>query len=223
MSKVKATLALGALLLAGVGAYTLTRSPVRVVAFSGKPQKELGVTIGDLVLCQPGEVLPAGATAVRLPLIAFYGANVKLIAFKGGHVLTSGSRGPTWTGVSVTVPVRPLASTVTGATVCFGVAPNSEPVHIPGDTAPRRETAVVLSARTLTPAALRSPARHVRGRLTLEYVGSGHSSWWSRILTVARHVGLGRAYSGTWIALLLAALMLLVAGLAARLTLKEVQ
>jgi hypothetical protein len=222
MSKVKATLALGVLLLAGLGVYTLTRAPVRVVSRSGAPENAtLGVTIGDTVLCQPGEVLPAGVTAIRLPLIAFYGANVNLIAFKGSQMLTTGSHRPTWTGVSVTVPVKPLASTATGVNVCFSVSPNSEPLIIPGDTASRREAAVVLRSGTLTPTTSQSPIERLRGRLALEYVTSGRTPWWSRIVTVARHMGLGRAYSGTWIALLVAALMLLVAGLTARLTLKE--
>ena len=222
MSPARAALVLGVLLLAGVGAYTLTRSPVRVVARSGSQENTaLGVTIGDTVLCQPGEVLPAGVTGIRLPIVAFYGSPVNLIAFKGSQVLTSGSHGADWTGVSVTVPVKPLASTATGVNVCFALSPNSEPVIIPGDTAPPREAAVALHSQTLTPAALQSPTQRLRGRLALEYVASGRSSWWSRILTVARHMGLGRAYSGTWIALLVAALMLLVVGLAARLTLRE--
>ncbi|HVR06271.1 MAG TPA: hypothetical protein VMS02_09520, partial [Solirubrobacteraceae bacterium] len=79
MSKVKVTLAVGLLLLAGIGAYTLTRAPVRVVARSGTPENSaLGVTIGDTVLCQAGEVLPAGVTGIRLPIVAFYGSNVNV-------------------------------------------------------------------------------------------------------------------------------------------------
>jgi hypothetical protein len=37
---------------------------------------------------------------------------------------------------------------------------------------------------------------------------------------VAQHMGLGRAYTGTWIALLVAALMAAVGALAIRLTLR---
>lgn len=221
MSKVKA-LALGALLLAGIGAYTLTRAPVRVLARSGNPESiELGATVGDVALCQPGEVLPAGTTAIRLPLIAFYGAHVNLVAIRQGHVITTGSHGPNWTGVSVTVPVKPLSDTATDVNICFAVSPNSEPVIVAGDKKPARDATVELRGKTLTPAALRGPVRRLQDRLALEYIATDRSPWWSRILTVSRHLGLGRAYSGTWITLVVAALMLLVAGLAARLALKE--
>jgi hypothetical protein len=222
MRNVKVTLAVGILLIAGVGAVTLTRSPVRVLRASGaRDDTELGVTIGDTVICQPDEVLPAGVSAIRLPLIAFYGAHVSVIAFHGTQVLTEGTRGPDWTGVSVTVPVETVADTTSDVRVCFAVGPNSEPLIIPGYLTSPAKTAVVLRSQTLTAAAGGSSGVRLRGGVAIEYLASGRRSWWARILTVARHMGLGRAYSGTWIALLVAALMAIVGALAIRLTLRE--
>ncbi|HUN77779.1 MAG TPA: hypothetical protein VMU32_02545 [Solirubrobacteraceae bacterium] len=222
-SQAKIALALGFLLIAGIGAYTLTRAPPRVLSSPGGPAgKVLGTTHRDIAVCQPHEVLPAGTTAIRLPLIAFFGADVNVVALNGRHVIARGSRGPNWTGVSVSVPVQPLASTMTGVTLCFEAAPNSEPLIVLGGTAPTaREAAAAPSGKTLTPVAPRSQVEHLRDRLPLEYLTSGHDTWWSQSLAVARRLGLGRAYSGTWIALLVAALMLIVVGLAVRFTLKE--
>jgi hypothetical protein len=59
------------------------------------------------------------------------------------------------------------------------------------------------------------------GRIDIEYLGSGQGSWWSRLLPVARHMGLGRAFSGTWIVLLVAAMVAAVGALAGRLVLRE--
>jgi hypothetical protein len=224
MRNVKVTLAVGILLIAGVGAVTLTRSPVRVLRASGaRDNTELGVTIGDTVLCQPGELLPAGTTAIRLPIIAFYGSHVTVIAFSGSRVLTEGTRAPNWTGVSVTVPVKPVHRTTSDARICFALAPNSEPLIIPGYLAPPAKAALVLPIRTLTPAAGANKGGQLRAGVAIEYLASGRKPWWSRILTVARHMGLGRTYSGTWIALLVAALMAAVGALAIRLTLRELR
>jgi hypothetical protein len=223
MRNVKVTLAVGILLIAGVGAVTLTRSPVRVLRASGaRDNTELGVTIGDTVICQPGEVLPGGVSAIRLPVIAFYGSQVSVIVFRGSQVLTEGARGPNWTGVSVTVPVRPVAETISDVKICFALAPNSEPLIIPGYLTSPAKAAVLLSSKTLTPtAATSSAAVRLKGGVALEYLASGRKPWWSRVLTVARHMGLGRNYSGTWIVLLVAALMAVVGALAIRLTLRE--
>ena len=54
-----------------------------------------------------------------------------------------------------------------------------------------------------------------------EYLAAGNRSWWSRILEVARHMGLGHALTGTWVVGLIAALMVAVGGLAIRVALRE--
>ena len=54
------------------------------------------------------------------------------------------------------------------------------------------------------------------GRLRLEYLGRGSSSWLSLAPSVIRHMALGRAWSGTWVAFAVAALMLAAAVFTAR-------
>ena len=222
MRKVSITLAAGIALLAVVGAVTLTRSPPRVVRV-GQPGGDVAnstlvhVAI-DFTVCQPDETLPAGVTGIRLALWAFYGARVNLRVYEGSQILTAGSRGADWTSDSVTVPVRPLAHATSGVELCFGLGPNSQPMSVLGVASPINRSASISAGDSPTPT---SGRELLGGRMGVEYLAAGTGSWWSRIVTVARHMGLGRSYSGTWIALLVAALMAAVAALAIRLTWRE--
>lgn len=225
MRNVAVTLAVGVVLLAVAGAVTLTRSPPRVLRV-GVPAGDvhsalLASTASDFALCQPSEALPAGVTDIRLGLWAFYGAKVRVRVYRGSQVLTEGSRGADWTSDSVTVPVKPVGHSTSGVSVCLGIGPNSQPISMLGSPTTQGAAAIDLGSDSPTPTAVASAEETLPGRMGVEYVGAGKGSWWSRILTVARHMGLGRSYSGTWIALLVAALMLAVAALAIRLTLRE--
>jgi hypothetical protein len=57
--------------------------------------------------------------------------------------------------------------------------------------------------------------------LTIEYLRRGSSSWWSLALAVARRMGLGRAWAGTWIVLLVAIMMGSAIAIASWLTTRE--
>ncbi len=221
MRKVKITLAVCIALVFALGAYTLTRSPPRVVG--GHPfwptDPVIAQTTHDISICQADEVLPAHVSALRLSLWAFVGWDIHVVAYRGARVLAEGRRGADWTSDSVTVPVRPLDRASSGVTLCFAIGPNSEPVLILGTRTPRREAARVLTSDTPRPDA--KSRERLGGRVGVEYLAAGRGSWWSRILTVARHMGLGRAFSGSWIALLIAALMGGVVVLALRLTMRE--
>jgi hypothetical protein len=120
----------------------------------------------------------------------------------------------------VTVPVRAVRSTTSGARLCLAIGPNSEPILLLGDNAQPAEAAVNLPTNKPAPQSA-SLEERLPGRMHVEYLGSGEGSWWSRIASMAQHVGLGRAYSGTWIAALIGVLMIAVGALALRLTLRE--
>jgi hypothetical protein len=219
-AKASATFAIGIALIAIAGALTLTNAPPRLVrigapgikAINSNGAPSIGRTFGDATVCQSGEVLPAGVSAVRLSLWAFYGAPVHLVAYSGSRPLIEGRRGAEWTSDSVTVPVKPLARAVPGAKVCLTIAPNSEHISILGtETSPSQAASIVEGG---------SP-QLLEGRLAIEYLAPGRRSWWSSVLAVARHVGLGRAFAGTWIALLIAALMAATVVLSLRLAMRE--
>jgi hypothetical protein len=215
---VKVTLVAGIALIVAVGALTLTRSPPRVVGVGTTTDAgsmlPLARTLGDANVCQANEALPAGVSAIRLTLGAEYGSNVHVKAYSGSQVLTEGARGPEWTSGSVTVPVRLLSRAASHVTLCFDLSPNSEPIYFLGNKTPVSETAVMYAGTTHT-------GQPLDGRVGVEYLASGRGSWWSRILFVARHMGVGHALGGTWVTLLIAALMAGVGALAIRLTVRE--
>ncbi len=218
--RVKVTLALGVALLAAVGAVALTRSPPRVVASDAVPVSGIVDHLrGDISVCQKGETLPADVSAVRLSMWAFFGWRMHVVVYGGSRPLTEGGRNAAWTSQSVTVPVRPLDRATPNAVLCFTIGPNSEPALILGRGTPKAEGAGVLTA-TRPGAAL---IEQLPGRVGVEYLASGRGSWWSRAASVAKAMGLGRSFSGTWIAFLVAVVMVAVGALAVRLTLREIR
>lgn len=226
MRKVAITLAVGVALIAAASAVALTRSPPRVarvgVLTADARAVPLGKVLGDATICQSGETLPASVSGVRIGMWAFYGARMHVRVYSGSRILTEGSRGPNWTSDSVTVPVRPVDHQTSGVSVCIGIGPNSQPLLLLGSSTPDKESAsMALGVNTPTPAAATGSHSLLKGRIGLEYLAAGRGSWWSRVSAVAKHLGLGRAYTGTWIALLLAALMAAVGVFAIRLTLRE--
>jgi hypothetical protein len=231
MTSAIAAFVTGAAIIVVVTAFALTQSPPRLVRIGAPGVKALspsgaslvGTAHGETTVCQSGEVLPAGISAIRVSIWAFYGAHVHVMAYSGSTLLTQGSRGPNWTGDSVTVPVRPLSHNIAGARVCIQIKPNTQVMQLLGPATKPQQAAVSL-ARGFSPAHP-TPAgeRAAPGRLAIEYLAAGHGSWWSRIPAVAQHLGLGRFYSGTWIVLLIAALMVIVGVLAVRLTLRELR
>jgi hypothetical protein len=206
---VKLTLGVGVVLLIAVCSYALTRTPPRVLQAGPKATGYVGGFAGTAAACQPGETLPAGASAIRLSIGAYVGARIRVGVYSGSGVLTEGSRGPDWTGTSVTVPVTPLSHSASDVRVCFSISPNNEPIFLLGREVPAAQALTTPTGETLA------------GRLEIEYLGAGQGSWWSRILPVARHMGLGRAFSGTWIVLLIAAMVAAVGILAGGLALRE--
>ena len=226
MRGVGVTLAVGIALLVGVGVVALTRSPPRV-ARVGVPTGDardvpLGKDLGDMTVCQSGETLPANVSGVRIGMWAFYGAQMHVRVYSGSRIVTEGSRGPNWTSDTVTVPVKPVDHETSGVKFCFGVGPNNQPLLLLGvGTPPREAASAAAGLSSPTPAAAASANTLLAGKIGVEYLTAGEGSWFSRVCSVARHMGLGRAYSGTWIALLVAALMAAVGVLAIRLTLRE--
>ncbi len=206
---VRVTLGVGVALLAVVGALTLTRSPPRVVRVGVTTTVRGPTTIDDSEICQAGETLPAGVSAVRASLGTYFGPTIRVRAFSGSRLLTEGRRGPGWTGTSVTVPVAPLSHAASRVKLCFAIEPNSELVVVAGSPSPARDVARWRSGESLG------------GRVGVEYLAAGRESWWSRLLSVARHIGIGHALSGTWVVLLIAALVAAAGLLALGLTLRE--
>jgi hypothetical protein len=211
MPSVRIALAVGLGLTAAAIGATLSGSPPSVAATNGiSGETTIGTTRQSVSACQAGEVLPAGASAIRLAFVAEIGPPVTVTALSGKRVLAHGTRGAGWSGGVVTVPIRPRVSRTTpGVTVCFALGPTVEPLRISGENAP---AALALS----TPSGERLP-----GRMRVEYLRPGSASWASLLPSVARRMGLGHAWDGTWIVFALLGAMASGATLASWLVLRE--
>jgi hypothetical protein len=205
---VKVTLGVGIVLIAAGGAVTLTHAPPSV-ARPGVPAQSLRpLTVNAAEVCQANETIPSGVSAIRVSLGAYFGPRVRVTAYSGSRVLTTGTRGPGWSGNSVTVSVAPLSKSASAVRLCIDAAPNSELIYLGGIATSTQESAIWHGAA-------------IGGRVGVEYLASGRRSWWSRILSVERHMGIGHALSGTWVVLLIAVLLAAAGGLAVYVALQE--
>jgi hypothetical protein len=202
MRGVRVALAAGLALTALALAVTLTASPATTASTSPiTVDTQLTGTQHGLSVCQAEETLPRGTTALRFSLRALIGPRIAVKALAHGRVITAGERAPGWTAGDVTVPVARVARTVAHAQVCLAFALSDETVDIGGGrTSPAR------AARTAN-------GQVLPGRIKIEYLRPGERSWWSLALSTARHLGLGRAWAGTWVALLVLTLMAAVLAL----------
>jgi hypothetical protein len=212
MRRVRTALAagLGIAVLAGVA--VLSQSPLVVLASNSTSASEglaTATASASASACQSGERLPRGTVAIRLSLGAFLGSAVTVKASAAGRVLTTGRRGSGWDARTVTVPVRAVSRTSFPVSVCFAIPQVGEKVELLGARSAPASAAHATNGEALT------------GRLRIEYLGRGRSSWLALLGSVARNMGFGRAWSGAWIALLVLALMLAASILASRLILGE--
>jgi hypothetical protein len=210
----RVSLALGAGLALTVVtvAVMLSGSPATLAGTNSVPfVGEVANTNGDASACQASETLPRGTSAIRLSLEAAIGPSVSVQAVSGGRVVARGVRGSGWSGGTVTVPVRPVVSrAVDGVTVCFKLGPTREIVTIEGQL-------------TKPVSAARGEGKTLPGRMRIEYMRAGRNSWWSLALPTARRLGLGHAWAGSWVALLLATLMGALVALCSWVLLRELR
>jgi len=211
MSSVKIALAAGlAVIAVGLG-LMLSSTPVSVAHTSSSKEENLGYTGESHTLCQSGETLPQGTTAVRLQLGTFTGPRLTLRVFAGTKLIDSGERGSGWTGRTVTIALRSVPSHSSVVRLCVGWAMGgSESIHVMG-------------ALTEPSRALRIDGAPERGRFGVEYLRSGRSSWLSLAPGIAHRLGLGRSPSGTWIAVLAALVMLAVVAISSRVIVGEIK
>ena len=90
MSRVRIALAAGlALIVVAIG-FTLSEAPPSVARKSATAEETLGFTNESHTLCQAGELLPRGTSAIRLSLGSFVGPRISLRAYVGKRLLTGG-------------------------------------------------------------------------------------------------------------------------------------
>jgi len=212
MREVRIALIAGlALLVAGIGV-ALARSPMSVARTNGTPSREeaIAFTTHGATYCQSDELLPQGTSAIRLSFFAFAGPRLRVVVYAGGRSVTSGESGSGWTSRVVTVPVKPLARAVSGATVCASFQM-------------RDEELTVFGKFTSRPSAARNGREVLSGRMWIEYLRPGTRSWASLVPTILSNMTFGRASSGPGIVVLALLLLAAVAILSSRLVLRELR
>jgi hypothetical protein len=197
-------------LIAVAVAATLAHAPLVVARKGGAAEGILVGTTRPASACQSEETLPRDTTALRLSLTAALGPRVAVKALSGSRVLTRGTVSPGWSGASVEIPVKPVSRTLAPVEICFATTLMNGRVTMRG-------------SRTGPALAARSKEGPLPGRMGVEYLRPGTVSWWSRATSVARRLGLGRAASGTWNALLVMALAASFITLSSWLVLREIR
>jgi hypothetical protein len=207
---VRVALAVGLALLVAAIAVVLSRSPVTVAGTNSTPAYPATVSApGGSSGCQPSGTLPQATSAIRVSIVANAGPRVTLKARSGSLVVAHGERDSGW-GIleNLSVPVNQVPRTIPNAEVCLAFGPAVVPVPING-------------AKVQVPVA--GGGTRTATRFRVEYVRTRPRSWWSLAPTVARHIGLARAPSGTWIVYLVIAIMVAITALASRLVLQELR
>ena len=209
--RIKLVLATGLPLIAIAVFVALLHSPSTVAATNGVPLAgPVAVSRSNTGICQGGETLPAGTSAIRLQIEATTGPRVAVGVIAGERLLTHGTVGTAWYGSAVTVPVQPLARTITNVTVCVQLT------YLSGE--------VVLFGAPAKPALVASSeGKPLRGRLRVEYLRPARHSWWSQASAVIDHMALGRAASGTWIVFPIVALALAAIAVGSRTLVRELR
>jgi hypothetical protein len=211
MRAARVALGAGLLLIVLALGLVLSGSPAAVLGSSGAPPEEALASVRSPVrLCQGGESLPRGTSAIVVWLGAALGPSVVVDAVSGGRLVAHGEAGAGWTGKDTTIPVRTVARTIEHVTLCFKFAPTNEAVIPGGRHAPRA-----------TPTTLNGKAQP--WRMTIEYLGDGRRSWWSRGSSIAYHMGLGRLPSGAWAPVVAIVLALALVGATSALLVKELR
>jgi hypothetical protein len=209
--RIKIVVATGLALTAIAVLATLLHAPETVVAANGMPSNTEIATAAEAVgVCQRGETLLSGTSAIRLQIEATTGPRIDLEVLENGLIVTRGTLGTGWYGSVATVPVPPLEHTVQRATICFRLTELTGWVVMQG-------------GKTKQAIAATSSGKPLPGRLRITYLRPSHTSWWSLAGTVIQHLSLGRAASGTWIVIPIAALASAAIVLGAWLLVRELE
>ncbi len=197
-------LAAGLALMAIAIVARLARAPL---VFAGsnsvEPVGHLVVSKGETSVCQAGEVLPSGTTAMRLWISVNIGPRVNVAALAGSRVIAQGMQSAGWTGAVVTIPIAPVPRRSSDVTVCIGVGPLVERIYFFGGQPPPGSGGGTSS------------------KMRIEYLRPGRRSWFSQAHSVAQRMGLGRGPGGKWIALIPILLMVAAAALTSWLILRQ--
>lgn len=211
MLRVRIALAIGLAVTVAAIAIVLAGAPSTVLETNSVPERgPLNVTSSRSArICQGGERLPAGTRSIEASIEDFTGPRVQVEVYSGARLVTSGVLGAGWSGRAVPIPVEVVHRSVSPVEVCVVTSSIDEPITMVGNTSSKAAEARSASGM------------NVGGRLRIDYLGAGRTSWLARAGSVMRHMGLGRAWKGGWIAPFVLMLALATATAACAVMLRE--
>jgi len=202
-----ACLLLSAAVLVGAVAVALSHAAPRRAGTNGvHAEAVLGGAMPGTRVCQGGELVPAGATAIRLtvPAQIAQGPSLQIELRRGQRVLAQTSAATHAADWEVVAPLPPFAHDVAGVTLCYTVGGGGQVAILGGFTPPGTGGATIDGTET-------------GGSIGIEYLRPGRESWWSFLPTAATRIGTGRGdWGGAWMAWAAALLALAAAALAVR-------
>lgn len=214
---VKLVLGAGLLAIALAALIVMLRSAPRVAATNLVSDAQWAITLhpGE-VLCDPGEIVPAGTGALRLRALAEAGRGPALSVSVAGPPGTrlaateaTGGLAAGWRTGSIRIPLRDtVGNTLGGGTVCVRNV-GASTVSL-GGAAPDGASVVTVDGHYLD------------GKPRVEYLGPGSQSWFALLPELARRFSLGKGrIVRHWASLAAIALVLCAIALAARTLLRE--
>jgi hypothetical protein len=211
MLRVRIALIVGLAVTVAAIATVLAGAPSAVLATNSVPESgPLNVTSARSArICQGGERLPAGTRAIQVSIEDFTGPHVNVEVYSGARIVTSGVLGAGWSGRAVPIPVPRVHRAISPVEVCLESSSIGEPITMVGSSSSKSEEAHSASGMP------------VGGRLRIDYLGPGRTSWLARAGSVMGHMGLGRAWNGAWIAPFVLMLALATATAACAVMLRE--
>jgi hypothetical protein len=197
--RIGAVLAAGLVAVAVGLALVLIDTAPRQAGTNYVPEAAEALTLAgrDATHCQPDQVIPADAAALRI-LIGTAGRpspELSVTVRAGGETITRGTLPAGQPEGRVIIPVEPVAEDVVPAEVCI---------------------------RARSPGERRTVLYGGTAQVRLEWLREGEESWIDLLGTVAHRFGLGKPFlSGGWVLLLAAGLLALAWILSLRLALRE--
>jgi hypothetical protein len=209
MRRPQIALVVGLALIAAAIAIVLSSSPIAVIGTNSIAEEATENVNGDIGGCQYVGQVPRGTSAIRIPLAANSGPQVNIQVLAGSHRVSEGERAAGWgADETITVPINALAHTIDNARICTTLGSTIESVGLRGMPA----STTSLHNHGLAGVALR-----------MEYLQPGPQSWGSLLPSISRTLGFGHAIGGSWIILLLLAIMISLVALTSYLALGEIR
>ncbi len=195
----RVALAAGLAVIAVAIAVTLSRAPLVVAGTNGIAYTTVvAATQGPAYGCQGGEAIPRGTTAVRMWLEGNIKSRVRVAVRTGPRTVAAGTQEGGWLGKVTTVPITRVRHRLARADLCYWIDPAVQILNLLGGP-------------------VSHPARGEASRkMRVEYLRPGPSSWWSKVGSMERRLGLGRAPAGGLVFVIPLALMALAALLVVR-------